>query len=227
MIVLPGPALAAIAAAGCLGDQTKSILALWRSPERLAASAPWRGEAALIDIASFGEIGLLAARRGLDGMAAPIPCGLIDAPHGSAGAVSVAETMRTGSGALSLRGPMVPRHAFPPGTEHGPEPHFAADAAGFVESGFGCRLERDTQTLAVTGPRGGITTIGGYRFRQRDVDAQVANVDPAATIIALPDAQLGQRLAGAAPDREETAAQLHASGANPLIAGAFRPRNAA
>jgi hypothetical protein len=226
-IVLPGPALAAIAAAGCLGDQTKSIVALWRSPERLTTSAPWRGDAALIDIASFGEIGLLASRRGLDGMPVPIPCGLIETPHGAAGAVNVAETMRTAAGTLALRGPMVPRHAFPPGAEHGPEPHLAADAAGFVESGFGCRLERDSQTLAVTGPRGGITTIGGYRFRTRDFDAQVASVDPAATIVALPDALLGQRLAGATPDRAATAALLLASGANPLIAGAFRPRIAA
>ena len=103
-IVLPGPALAAVAAAGCLNDQSKTIAALWRSPERLAASAPWRGEAALIDIASFGEIGLLASRRGLDGMPVPIPCGIIEAPRGAAGAVSVAETMRTGDGALALRG---------------------------------------------------------------------------------------------------------------------------
>ena len=160
-------------------------------------------------------------------MPVPIPCGLIDAPHGSAGAVSVAETMRTGAGTLGLRGPMVPRHAFPPSAEHGPAPHLAADAAGFVESGFGCRLERDSQTLAVTGPRGGITTIGGYRFRTRDVDAQVASVDPAATIVALPDALLGQRLAGSASDRAATAALLLASGANALIAGAFRPRIAA
>ena len=226
-IVLPGPALAAMAAAGCLGERAKSIVALWRSPERLAASAPWRGEAALIDIASFGEIGLLAARRGRDGMPAPIPCGIVEAPRGSAGAVGVAEIMRSGDGALALRGPMVPAHAFPPGAEHGPAPHLAADAAGFVESGFGCRLERDSQTLAVTGPRGGIATIGGYRFRQRDVDAQVASVDPTATIVALPDALLGQRLAGAAPDRAATAELLLANGANPLIAVAFRPRIAA
>ncbi|MBI2717044.1 MAG: acyl--CoA ligase [Rhizobiales bacterium] len=226
-IVLPGPALAAIAAAGCLGEESKSIVALWRSPERLAAGAPWRGKAALVDIASFGEIGLLAARRGLDGMPAPIRCGLIEAPRGAAGAVSVAETMRTGAGTLALRGSMVPVHAFPPGAEHGPEPHLAADAAGFVESGFGCRIERDSQTLAVTGPRGGITSIGGYRFRTRDLDAQVASADPAATIVALPDALLGQRLAGATPDRAATAALLLANGANPLIAGAFRPRIAA
>ncbi|HLA19946.1 MAG TPA: long-chain fatty acid--CoA ligase, partial [Pseudolabrys sp.] len=79
----------------------------------------------------------------------------------------------------------------------------------------------------VTGPRGGITTIGGYRFRTREVDAQVASVDPRATIVALPDALLGQRLAGSAPDRAATAALLLANGVNPLIAGAFRPRIAA
>ena len=164
-IVLPGPALAAIAAAGCLGDQAKSIVALWRSPDRLTASPPWRGETALIDIASFGEIGLLAARRGLDGLPAPIPCGMISAPRGAAGAVGSIEAMRTGAGELALRGPMVPLHAFPPGAERGHEPHLAADDTGFVESGFGCRLDRDTITLSITGPRGGITTIGGYRFR--------------------------------------------------------------
>ena len=99
--------------------------------------------------------------------------------------------------------------------------------AGFVESGFGCRLDRDALSLAMTGPRGGITTIGGYRFRQRDVDALVAAIDPTATIIALPDAHLGQRLAGSAADNAAMAARLTAGGANPLIAGAFRPRIAA
>lgn len=222
-IVLPGPALAAIAAAGCLGDSARTTTALWRSPERLAASAAWRGDAALIDIASFGEIGLLAARRGQDGLPMPIPCGTI----GAAGAMSSIETLRTGGGTLVLRGPMVPMAAFPPGAEHGPEPYLAADDGGFVESGSGCRLDRDTFTLTITGPRGGITTIGGYRFRQREVDALVANVDPSATIIALPDALLGQRLAGGARDGTATAALLQAAGANALIAGALRPRNAA
>lgn len=226
-IVLPGPALAAIAAAGYLGDKTKAVIALWRSPDRMAASAAWRSEAALIDIASFGEIGLLAARRGLDGLPAPIPCGTISTPRGAAGVVGSMETLRTGTGSLALRGPMIPMQAFPPGAEHGPEPHLAADDAGFVESGFGCRLDRDTITLSITGQRGGITAVGGYRFRQRDVDAQVANIDPAATIIALPDARLGQRLAGSAPDGEATAERLRASGLNPLITGAFRRQNAA
>ena len=225
IIVLPGPALAAVASAGCLGEQTKTIVTLWRSPERIGASAPWRSKATLIDVASFGEIGLLASRRGPDGLPAPIPCGSIGAPRGSASAVPMCEAVRTGAGRLALRGSMVPMHAFPPGAERGHTTHLSADAASFVESGFGCALDRNTITLSITGARGGLTTIGGYRFCQRDVDALVANVDPTATIIALPDVLLGQRLAGAAADCAAIAARFQS--ANPLIAGAFRLRNAA
>jgi hypothetical protein len=226
-LVLPGSALSPLTEAGHLGDQTKPIIALWRSPERLAGNAPWRGEAALVDVASFGEAGLLASRRGADGMPSPIPCGSIAAPRGAAGAITVVEALRTGAGMLALRGPMVPAHAFPPGAERGREPHLTVDALGFVDTGFACRLERDTNTLTITGPPGGLTTIGGYRFRQRDVDGQVASVDPDATIVALPDAYLDARLAGSAPDRAATAKKLHARGANPLFAGAFRPRGSA
>ena len=46
-------------------------------------------------------------------------------------------------------------------------------------------------------------------------------------VLQSPDALLGQRLAGSAPEREAIIAQLQANGANPLIAGAFRPRIAA
>ena len=52
----------------------------------------------------------------------------------------------------------------------------------------------------------------------------MAAVDAEATIVALPDATLGQRLAGSARDRAGVIAALQAAGANPLIAGAFRPR---
>lgn len=223
-VVLPGPALAPLTQAGCLGEKSKTVFALWRSPERLGSSAPWGDAAALVDIASFGEVGLLASRRATNGMPSPIPCGSIGAPHGSAGAFTVAETTRTVAGTLALRGPMVPAHAFPPGAERGREPHLSVDAAGFTDTGFHCRLDRDSNTLALTGAPGGITTIGGYRFRQNAVDWLVANADLDATIVALPDAHLGQRLAGSAQDRDATIAELQSRGVNPLIAGAFRPR---
>lgn len=226
-IVLPGPALAPLAEAGHLGGTGKTMVALWRSPERLASSPHWGNEAALVDVASFGEVGLIAAHRGPDGMPAPIPCGMVGAPQGAASAVTVAETARTNSGTLALRGTMVPTQAFPPGAERGGEPHLAADESGFVDTGFSCRHERDSNTLTIAGPPAGITSIGGYRFRQNEVDWLVAAADLDATIVALPDAYLNQRLAGSAPDGAATAAELDTRGANPLIGGAFRPRKPA
>lgn len=150
-VVLPGPALALLADAGLLGGHIKNILALWRAPEQLAAAVPWQRDAELVDIASFDETGLLPARRGPDGLPAPIPHGAFVAPAG-------------------------------------------------------------------------ITTVGGYRFCQREVDAVVAGADPAAVIVALPDAHLGQRFAGSAQDGAALAAKLQARGVNSLIAAAFLPR---
>jgi acyl-CoA synthetase (AMP-forming)/AMP-acid ligase II len=72
-----------------------------------------------------------------------------------------------------------------------------------------------------TPSRAGITAIGGYRFRQSDIDTAVAAADTSAIIAALPDALLGQRLAGSAPHPAEAAAELQAQGVNALIAGAF------
>jgi len=150
-VVLPGPALALLADAGLLGGHIKNILALWRAPEQLAAAVPWQRDAALVDIASFDETGLLPAGRGPDGLPAPIPHGAFVAPAG-------------------------------------------------------------------------ITTVGGYRICQREVDAVVAGADPAAVIVALPDAHLGQRFAGSAQDGAALAAKLQARGVNSLIAAAFLPR---
>jgi hypothetical protein len=66
----------------------------------------------------------------------------------------------------------------------------------------------------------------GYCFRQSQIDALVAQADPDATIVALPDGDLGHRLAGAARDRAAMRAGLLAQGVNPLLLGAFQPRGA-
>lgn len=226
MIVLPGPVIKPLAQTDLLGGANQTLLALWRSPEQLATAPLWRGDAALIDVSCFGEVGLMAARRGSDRIPADIPLGRVGTPRAT-GAVSVAETARSKNGTLMVRGPMVPVHAFPPGAELGPDPHLEADATGFVDTGFTCRLDHDSQTLTVTGPPGGITTIGGYRFRPLEVETQVAEADPAATVVALPGGLLAQRLAGSALDNAAVYAQLIESGANPLIFSVFRPRGTA
>jgi AMP-binding enzyme len=223
-IVLPGPALTSLAQA--LGEPA-SIIVLWRSPERLANIATWRDGARLVDVVSFGEVGLLSAARGADGLPLPIPYGSINAPRGATGGVLVVEALRTAAGTLALRGPMVPAHAFPPGAETGLEPHLAVDALGFVDTDYVCRLERDSQTLVITNSPAGLTSVGFYRFRQAQLEAQVASINPDATIVAVPNAYLDARLGGSAPDYPAMVVQLQASGANPLIVEAFRERKTA
>jgi len=120
---------------------------------------------------------------------------------------------------------MVPKAAFPPGAEHGGGAFLAPDEDGFVDTGFMCRLDRAAQALTVTGAPGGLAAVGAYSFRPSELDAGVARIDAQATIMTVPDALLGLRLAGRG--RERTPAFLQAIGLNALVAGAFRQRKAA
>lgn len=224
-VVLPGSVLTPLAEAGLLGRPIRTILGLWRAPEQRGAAAPWQGEAALVDVASFGEVGLLPARRAADGRPAPIAYGAIAVPHGGSDTVAIAETARSKSGTLVLRGPMVPTRPFPPSGDSAVDAHSDPDA--FLDTGYACKVNYDTGTLAITAPPAGIVAMGFYRFRQSKVDAAIAAADPAAVVVALPDIHLGQRLAGHASDGAALAAELEAYGVNALIAGAFRPRGIA
>ncbi len=156
---------------------------------------------------------------------APLPHGAVSVPRGAAEAIAVVETAAQQVGQLVLRGPMVPTQPFPPATEQGGDTRFAPD--GFLDTGYACKIAPDGGTLTLTAPPAGITATGFYRFRQSEVDAVVAAADPAAVIVALPDGQLGQRLAGRARDGAAITAALEAYGVNALIAGAFRPRGIA
>ena len=100
------------------------------------------------------------------------------------------------------------------------------DISSFDESRL-LAARRGPDGLPTPSPNGapaGLIAVGGYHFRQDEIDAAVAATDPTAVIAALPDALLGQRLAGSAPDPVTTAAQLLACGVNALVAGAFRAR---
>ncbi len=211
-LVLPGPVVPLLREAGLLAYAgLKNILAVWRNPERLASAPPWNhAHARLIDIQVFGETGLIAARRAASGMAAAI------APDRA--------ITRTQGGTLALRGPMVPRHPFPPGAEQGDAPYFRADASGLVDTGYPCRIERETGMIELGGPPASIVNVGGYRFLRDELAGQIGKAEMAASIAALPDATLSHRLAGNAIDREAARQHLIARGANPLIAGAFRER---
>ena len=226
VVMLPAATVPAIADARLL-DGGETVVTLWRAPERMISAKAWIGPPAIVDVASFGEIGVIAARRGANNLPAPLPLGAVSAAHRVSGAPIVIETSRNGAGMFALRGRMVPTHDFTAGVEHGHAPQLQADGAGYVDTGFPCRCDHAARTLQVTAPPAGMTVIGGYRFRQSDVDAVVAQGDPDATIIAVPDGDLGQRLAGAAADRPVLCADLQARGVNPLISGAFRTRGTA
>ena len=220
MLALPATALPALAEADKLSDDACGIAALWRGPEQVSAAKSFNRPAPVVDVSSFGETGFVAARRNEQGKPTPIPHGIVSAPRGAIGAMTVVEPARSTTGTLMLRGPMVPSTVFPPGADPGRAP----SPTGFIDTGFACRLDRQSQTLAIAVPPPGIVGIGGYRLRQGDIDGCVEKAAAEAAIVPLPDSTLGYRLGGSARNKKAVADALDAQGVNALISGAFRRR---
>lgn len=204
-LVLPSPVIEPLAQTGCLLN-ANTIVALWRAPERLLGSGAWYRDAGLVDAVAFGEFALMALRRSADGKPKPLP-------FGSFGEL---EAARTRTGTLALRGSMVPSRAFPSGELLAPD--------GFVDTGYPCVVRNDT--IAVTGQPAGIVHIGGYRFAQHALDKLIADAEPTAAMLPVPDGLLGHRIAGRSVDPATLHATLQARGINALIGGAFRGRSA-
>lgn len=221
-LVLPAPAALHLAEAGLFADQEATVLAPWPAPERLAASPVWRERStALVDVPIFGEAGFVATRRGADGRPVRLARGAVTAPSGTQGAVMVVALGATERGTLALRGPMVPRYAFPPGIEHTEAPHFAIGDDGFVDTGYRCRVDPADDTLDIAGPPAGMVGVGFYRFPLGALLQTVGGLDAGADLAVLPDPLTGQRLVGTAADLDAVAAALAARGLNPLVAAAF------
>jgi hypothetical protein len=123
-----------------------------------------------------------------------------------------------------MRGPMVPRFAFPPGVERTNLPQLNVATSGFIDTGFACWSDQGNAPLVVTGPPPGMVSVGGYRFLMRDLQDTITAVDATATLAALPDAMSGHRLAGSAFDPAGLREALKGRGANPLLVNAFRER---
>src|SRR4029078_11158070 len=144
VMTLPAAALPAMAQAGLLGGEACALVALWRAPERMMTAAPYENVPTVIDVSSFGETGIVAARRGANGPPLAIPHGVISVPRGAIGAMTVIETARSGTGTLLLRGPMVPAAAFSPGAD---APHLSPDRAGYFDTGYACPLHTHHTSL--------------------------------------------------------------------------------
>jgi hypothetical protein len=222
-VVVPGALASQLVPAGLLAHaELKNVLAYWRAPERFVTSPAWQHpRASLTDMLIFGEIALIGSRRDTRGRPVPLPVHAVMAPRGSRSGVTVAEIARTGSGTIALRGPMVPRHAFPPFVETGVSPYPRADADGFVDTFYACRIDRMTGIAAVTGPPPGVVSVGGYRFVLSELEDAVRRANDGAFITALPDALAGHRLAGISSGTGELCAALARLGVNPLVADAF------
>jgi AMP-binding enzyme len=218
--VLPGTLLPRLAEAGLLGPSEKTVLAVWRAPERMRIGGACIGEARVVDVPVFGEVGLVALPRGSDGAPAELP-----APHSSGAAASPGlELVRNASGTLCVRGAMVPAHPCPPGSPRGALFNLPVGPDGFVDTQFPCHVDRSTGRLVLDGPPSGIVSVGGYRFAVRDLHDTVAPLDPDGSVAPLPDALAGHRLAGIGGDRGAICAKLAEQGANPLVIGAFRDK---
>jgi hypothetical protein len=151
-VIVPGSLAVRAAEAGMFAEcEVRQVIALWRNPERLVAGASWRPAwPGLIDIVAFGEAGLMATSRTPDGR----PAGLIPGPTrrtADKGPLLI-EAARTREGTLALRGPMVPRFPFPPGSA--PAMPAAVGANGFLDTHYPCRAAGDA--LTVTGPPVGV-----------------------------------------------------------------------
>jgi len=219
LAVVPGPLLSTLANAQLLGPA--AVLALWRTPERLSAAnqLPDDPERTIVDLWAFGEIAVVASRRGPNGN--PEAPALPSAGRHQAGAPLRVEAMRSQAGTLALRGAIVPRHQFPLGTERSGPLRLKIDESGFVDTGYPCRFDRASNRMVITGPPSGIVSVGGYRVPWRELEETVARIDPESSVAALPDALTGQRLAGVAADRRAVHRALAAQGAQPLLTAAF------
>jgi hypothetical protein len=118
---------------------------------------------------------------------------------------------------------MVPKAPFPPGAERGNAPKLKV-TDGAIDTGYSCKIDRDTKMLTVDGPPPGIVSVGGYRFGLRAMQELVGGIEDGSTLAALPDLVAGHRLAGSGTDREAICEALLAHGANPLLVAAFRAR---
>ena len=184
-----------------------------------------RSRTVLVDVPIFGEAGFAPARRGAGGRPSPFPPVRSWRRAAARTGSSSPKLARTEAGTLALRGPMVPHHAFPARDRASGLPYFRIGRDGLVDTGYTCRVDSAAGAIVITGPPSGIVSVGGYRFPLQDLRETIARVDSRATLAALPDPIVGQRLIGNAGDRATMQAALDLVGVNPLIVAAFRDRS--
>ncbi|MCC6949006.1 MAG: acyl--CoA ligase [Bradyrhizobiaceae bacterium] len=219
-LIAPATALPELAS-----DQSKpfsSCIGVHRRPQSLGLDfSPLRSER-VVDLMSFGEIGMVSLRRSNASRAEDIPLGPITAPSATRGGPVVIET-KIAEEELLLRGPQVPRVSSYDAS-HTPRVEFDAD--GFARTGFRCRkVGENDDGIALTASPERVVTVGGLRFGLDDLQSRFAQTSSGIKIAAVEDPLLGERLRIEAENPSAAAAALKAAGHSPLVvqAAAFGP----
>lgn len=220
VLAVPEALVPALAKAETL-DTVRTILALWRSPERLAAAVRWpAGGATLVDVVAFGETGMLATARPANGNTAPWPIGNVVITENGRD-TTLARVAQTSAGTLGLGGPLAAAQLRAYDLESTDPEEGSPD---IVDTGYPSRLLADEQSLVVTASPAGLVNIGGYRFALRELRSLVHGIDKNAVLAAFPHALSGYRLAGHAVNSAAVRTKLEEAGSNPLICNAFHDR---
>ena len=224
-VIVPGPLVSRLAEAGHLagGDGLTNVIGVWRTPNGSARAALARCQGAHARCAcvrrdrDHHRSPRRRRQAGGDSVRGRVRAARGEGHHRRRGIAA------TPNGTVALRGPMVPRAAFPPGVERSGMPFFQVAANGFVDTGYACLP--DNAAMVVTGPPPGIVSCRRLSLcgpRAEDLVALPEN--GAGSLAALPDALAGHRLAGTAADRDLVQQSLARLGANPLLVSAFRDR---
>ena len=177
-------------------DRLRSVLALWRAPERLATSPACRRDGVHVtDVLAFGETGAVPVRRGNDGWSR--------SSTRTRGGAARRGRRRASGRTLTQRGRHVGCVArwchvirFRPTMRRGLP---AARRVGRHRLRLPGRCWQ--RRLTLTSPPGGLVDVGGYRFVQRELQSVIGETIGGASFAALPHALLNHRLAGYAADR--------------------------
>jgi hypothetical protein len=214
-VVAPAAVLGVLAQAA--SAPFASAIAVHRSARTHAVDLSRIAAARVVDFHNFGETGAVVLMRDDPRSALPVPVGGISAPSGMAGAPVVVEAKQKDA-QIWLRGPMVPREAYPAGLG---SYRTARDADGFVRTGYRCRSDGNGGLIVEAGPDR-VVSVGGLRFGLDDLQSRFAAIGEDVKILTVEDPLLGERLRIEAANPEAAAAALLAAGHSQLIVDATK-----
>jgi hypothetical protein len=155
-VILPGAAAAGFARAARLPTRPlRSVGAVWRPGETPGKISPG-GTTSVVDVMSFGEVGLVTASR--DGVlrAAGLPLGQIHSPRNNSRGPCLIQTRISSKHHVALRGALVPSGNLPG------EPSLSIDNEGWADTGVPAGIKAGEIIIGTA--RNGVARIGGLAF---------------------------------------------------------------